>query len=436
MPKPVPLTRISSKTERAKLETAHEPWWFGISPGQHIGYRRLKGTEYGTWYARWRPTGSSKLTYRKTALGFADDQREANGIDILSFTQAKEAAVRWWDQQVRRAAGMEEASTLKLQTVNDAVDDYMKWFRRERKGVKQTERAIERHIHPTLGEVELARLTATRVRAWHVALAEAPALGRQGMPKAVQADADLDELKRKRRSSANRILTILKAALTHAHREHGLGSPDAWERVQPFRGADAARLRYLSREEVVRLLNACPPDFRRLVRAAVETGCRFGELARARVRDVDVRARALLVPVAKSGKARHVPLDRAAAAFLETLVQGRGGDELLLVRDDGDGWGDNHQIARMKTASLRAGITPPANFHALRHTFASGRIMAGAPLLVVAQALGHTDARMVERHYGHLAPGFVRQTIDETGFALDAEPTNVEPLKLNSVVVG
>jgi hypothetical protein len=33
--------------------------------------------------------------------------------------------------------------------------------------------------------------------------------------------------------------------------------------------------------------------------------------------------------------------------------------------------------------------------------------MNSMPLLVVAKNLGHRDTRMVERHYGHLAPSFV-----------------------------
>ena len=49
-----------------------------------------------------------------------------------------------------------------------------------------------------------------------------------------------------------------------------------------------------------------------------------------------------------------------------------------------------------------------ASFHALRHTWASHRVMAGAPLMVVAHALGHADTRMVEKHYGHLAPSYIR----------------------------
>ena len=37
--------------------------------------------------------------------------------------------------------------------------------------------------------------------------------------------------------------------------------------------------------------------------------------------------------------------------------------------------------------------------------------MNGVPLLVVAKNLGHTDTRMVEKHYGHLAPSYVADAI-------------------------
>jgi len=39
----------------------------------------------------------------------------------------------------------------------------------------------------------------------------------------------------------------------------------------------AARVRYLTVAEAKRLLNACNPDFRRLVQAALATGARYGE---------------------------------------------------------------------------------------------------------------------------------------------------------------
>ena len=65
----------------------------------------------------------------------------------------------------------------------------------------------------------------------------------------------------------------------------------------------------------------------------------------------------------------------------------------------------------MAEACERAKIEPPANFHCLRHTYASHAVMAGAPLIVVAQNLGHADTRMVEKHYGHLSESYVAEAI-------------------------
>jgi integrase len=58
-----------------------------------------------------------------------------------------------------------------------------------------------------------------------------------------------------------------------------------------------------------------------------------------------------------------------------------------------------------------AQIDPPITFHGLRDTYASILAMRGVPLAVIAQALGHADTRTTEKHYAHLAPNFVAQTI-------------------------
>src|SRR5260370_38128019 len=65
----------------------------------------------------------------------------------------------------------------------------------------------------------------------------------------------------------------------------------------------------------------------------------------------------------------------------------------------------------MADACARATIEPPANFHSLRHTYASHAVMAGAPLLVVAKNLGHADTRVVGKHYGHLSASYVAEAI-------------------------
>jgi len=55
----------------------------------------------------------------------------------------------------------------------------------------------------------------------------------------------------------------------------------------------------------------------------------------------------------------------------------------------------------------------------------------GVPLMVVAKNLGHTDTRMVEKHYGHLAAGYVADAIraDAPKFGIKPEKTNVKALR-------
>ena len=83
----------------------------------------------------------------------------------------------------------------------------------------------------------------------------------------------------------------------------------------------------------------------------------------------------------------------------------------------------------MAEASRRAGISPAANFHVTRHTFASHAIMNGAPLMVVAAALGHVDTRMVEKHYGHLSPSYAADAIRKAAPRFGIKPGNVRPLR-------
>jgi integrase len=55
--------------------------------------------------------------------------------------------------------------------------------------------------------------------------------------------------------------------------------------------------------------------------------------------------------------------------------------------------------------------------------------MNGAPLLVVAKNLGHTDTRMVERHYGHLAESYVADAIRAAAPRFGIVPSNVARLR-------
>jgi integrase len=82
----------------------------------------------------------------------------------------------------------------------------------------------------------------------------------------------------------------------------------------------------------------------------------------------------------------------------------------------------------MTAACGRAHIKPRAGFHILRHTWASHAVMAGMPLLLVARNLGHRDTRMVELHYGHLAPDYAANEIRRAAPRFGVSDSTVLPL--------
>jgi integrase len=114
---------------------------------------------------------------------------------------------------------------------------------------------------------------------------------------------------------------------------------------------------------------------------------------------------------AESGRVRHVTLTGEAPELIERLICGRSGADMLFKRDDGRGWKRAEQLRPMRETCARAGIVPEIGFHVLRHTHASILAMQAVPMAVIARQLGHSDTRMTERHYAHLAPNYVADTI-------------------------
>jgi integrase len=409
---------LDTREARGKLKPRGKPYWRAIERGLHLGYRRLKG-KAGTWWAR-HYLGNQQ--YELEALGIADDLSDADSVAILDYWQAQTAARERMVNRAHTAAG----KTGPL-TVGDAIQQYLEWLENNRKSAYDARRRAEAFIIPRLGGVECSALTADMLRAWHSGLGkELPRIRTpKGQPQRYRVvDVNDSEIRRRRCVSANRVLTVLKAALNRAWREGKVPSDTAWRRVEPFGDVDVSRTRYLSVAEARRLINACNGEFRSLVRAALTTGARYGELTRLQVHDFNPETGTLAIRRSKSGKARHIVLTQEGVAFFSQLTIGRGGHEILLCRADGNAFTKSNQSDRMITACARAKITPRIGFHGLRHTWASLAVMNGVPLLVIARNLGHADTRMVEAHYGHLAPSYVADAIRKGAptFGFKADP--------------
>ncbi|MDD4600973.1 MAG: site-specific integrase [Negativicutes bacterium] len=419
---------LGTREARRRLKTQSEPHWRALDNGLHLGYR--KRATGGSWIGR-RFTENKK--YSKSKLGVADDFQDADGIKTLNFQQAQAAARKWFEAEIRIEAGLEEAQTGKY-TVADAMRDYMVHYSVEGKGIAATQSSINAHILPALGKVEVAKLTSKKIADWHRDIAASSAMLRTGKAadkRNVRAHDSKDaDVVRRRRATANRVMTILKAALNYAWKEGKTANDTAWRKISPFKNVDAPVVRYLTEEECRRLINASPNDLRAIVNGALFTGCRYSELARLIANDFNPDVGTVTVRLSKSGKVRHVILTDEGKKFFENAVLNKQGNDFIFLREGGAPWGNSHQKRPIIEACKNAKIKPAISFHVLRHTHGSLLAMKGVPMPVIAKQLGHADTRMTEKHYAHLSPSYVADTIRQNFPTLGTvEESNVEVLK-------
>jgi integrase len=377
---------LESRTARAKLKPSGKPYYKAIGEGLHLGYR--KGQAEGKWVVR-RYVGNQE--YKVETIALADDTLDADGVHVLTMFQAQDKAREIGGRLVYAGP----------YRVRDALEAYLNHH-------PTTGTRYRDHIAP-LGDVLVEALTAEQLRAWLKGL--------------VRVSND-PEATRKSQCSANRVWTVLRAALNMAFHEGKVRSDSEWRRVKPFKGVDKAKTRYLSLAECERLLNASEPDLRPLVRAALETGCRYGELAALVCGDYLPDSGTLHIARSKTGKGRHVILTEDGQAFFASLVAGKPTTAPMFGRE----WGHDDQTHPMKRACKAARLDERISFHGLRHTWASHAVMAGMPLMIVARNLGHVDTRMVEKHYGHLAPSFVVDQVRKFAPRFGAVESNVTAL--------
>lgn len=412
---------LETRAARARLKIAAKPYYRAIDEGLHIGYRR--GKNAGKWVMRWYAGAG---VYHVETIASADDTLDADGSQFLTFSQAQALARTRFVEARRVAAGLPAQGG--PYTVKVCIEEYLTWMELNRKSARDTRVRANAMLIPELGAVECAKLTTKQIRDWRDGVANAPARLRtkKGEAQRYRAvdDDDAEDTKRRRRATANRVLTILKAALNQAWREQKISSDQAWRAVKPFARAEAARVRYLTVDESRRLINAADPTFRKLVRGALLTGCRFGELAAFRVGDFNPDAGTLQVRRSKAGRARHVVLTDEGRKFFTTMTACRASNDVLIQKSDGGRWNTSQQAKPMTEACGRAKIEG-ASFHTLRHTYASLAIMGGAPLMVVARNLGHADTRMVDKHYGHMSESHVADAIRAAMPRFGIEPGNV-----------
>lgn len=184
---------------------------------------------------------------------------------------------------------------------------------------------------------------------------------------------------------------------------------------------------FLSIEESQQLVNSTDGMLRDMIKTALETGLRFGELIALTWDDVDLIQRELIIRQAfaqgvlgstKSNKIRRIPMTASVYEILKAKKKDTG---YAFAGINGKPWDQSTSIRRLHRICKKAGLRN-IGWHVLRHTFASHLAQAGANLVAIQNLLGHSDIHTTMR-YAHINRGVLREAIDN----LNGNHNNEEP---------
>lgn len=209
-----------------------------------------------------------------------------------------------------------------------------------------------------------------------------------------------------RAANFNNHLMLVKAMLNKAVEWRYLRE-NPLKNFKTLRNSSVREVRYLSVEEIDRILAEADPLMQKVITILLNTGLRRAELVYLEWEDIDFQNKLIKVqskPEAgfhpKSYKARSVPMNSEVEKTLMDLPQ-RG----RYVFDNGQDQpfrSEKWFWVRFKAILRKAGVKN-ACVHTLRHTFASYLVMSAVDLRTVQALLGHSSITMTER-YSHLSP--------------------------------
>jgi integrase len=193
----------------------------------------------------------------------------------------------------------------------------------------------------------------------------------------------------------------------------GLLVENPFRKCKQIRVADR-RPAYLSTEEFAQLLKVVPTDwFRDLLRFAVATMMRLGEIVNLKWSSVNLERRIVLVENVgefrtKTRKMRAIPLNELVHLVLRNKT--RQGDRVF-VFPDGRPLSVGYVSRTFKKYVRKAHLSEEIHFHSLRHTGATWLVQRDVPIYSIQQLLGHSRVDMTQI-YSHLDVEHLRRPLD------------------------
>lgn len=341
-----------------------EIYWIDI---KGVGGKRLRES-----------TGTSNLKLAEKYLSKKRNEvTECEKLDILPDRPLKEA-VEFFIKQKRREG---------LRTV-DQYEQQLEWWLEQLEGV-------------TLQQVSEAKIVSAILKMQET-------VTHLGTPPT--------------NATLNRYLAALRACLNVALAHKQILAVPRFVRYKEPK----ERVRWLSTEERLLLLDACPDHWRGMVRLSLATGLRQSNVRELRWEWVDLESKVLTIPGEefKNGDEFCIPLNEEA---MSAIVAEAGKHEEFVFTYQGRPMSQISHTA-WKTVLEKAGIED-FRWHDLRHTWATDKARDGVPTQALQKLGGWKTLAMVNK-YAHHDVESLRQWVNPVRPTQQPEPstTSNQPL--------
>ncbi|MCW2718572.1 site-specific integrase, partial [Pseudonocardia sp.] len=224
-------------------------------------------------------------------------------------------------------------------------------------------------------------------------------------------------------STLRKLVSTLQSIYSAAVLDRLVGSSPVVQLTLP--AAHRERIVPLTVDQVRALAESMAPKYRAMVYVQAGLGLRVGELLGLQVQNCDFLGRSVridhqadrdtgeMVPPKTRQSRRTIPMPKVVANELAAhLAAFPASPTGLLFHTATDRpyhqafYGSQVFAPAVEKAKLPAGSTS----HDLRHHYASVLLAAGESVVAVAERLGHENATLVLRVYGHLVPGSEERT--------------------------
>lgn len=340
-------------------------------------------------------------------------QRDGKKVYVSTHASRKdaEAAERRFQVQLEMIANGElapEHDATRL--LGKSIDEWLEALdKAKRRGQRAYSGFAKSMIKPQLGDVPIVRLSRKHVETW-----------RDGLIGKFSPE------------SINSAITCLSSACSWFVSQQ-------WIAANPCRGIKRVEVPdrvynwIKTRAEFERMLLTCSDELRDMIAVSVGTMMRIDELLHLHWDDIDLEARLITVQRGrkgppKSGRIRHVPILDSVLPVLKKRALRRGGSVLVFPSPRGGVRTQAPLGTQLKGALKRAQMDTSIRWHDLRHTGASWWVMSGGDIFRLSKVLGHSDVKITQKTYAHLAPEAWQQDYHRLAFRVPSEPAKIVEL--------